>query len=199
MERENSIIEEKPNPLFPVDETFWKKLLSRKSLKGGQSTRMLDDENVVSVPFDWELKPGTPKHPQTEKIVQLIKPSPAAESQALVIPSFASTHTTMASCFWNKPRKNHRLGKKMGKGNSKSRRGRFHSGNNVGEADSKGNHTPESVEFSDVNAYSTSSFDHSRSCSSSSSSVSNSSCNSNSSSNSSSLRSFAKGLIKWSF
>ncbi|MBA0818776.1 hypothetical protein Gohar_021678 [Gossypium harknessii] len=198
MERENSIVEEKPNPLFPVDETFWKKLLSRKTLKG-QSTRMLDNENVVSVPFDWEMKPGTPKHPQTDNVVPLIKPSPAVESQNLMIPSFAFTHTTMTSCFWNKPRKNHRQGKKMGKGNAKSRRGRFHSGNNVAEADGEGNHTPESVELSDVNAYSTSSSDHSRSCSSSSSLVSNSSCNSNSSSNSSSLRSFAKGLIKWSF
>ncbi|KAH1107891.1 hypothetical protein J1N35_011659 [Gossypium stocksii] len=122
MEHENSIVEEKPNPLFSVDERFWKRLLSKKPLKG-PSTRMLDNENAISVPFDWEMKPETPKHPQTDNVVPLIKPSPAVESQNLMIPSFAFTHTIMTSCFWNKPRKNHRQGKKMGKGNTKSFRG----------------------------------------------------------------------------
>ncbi|EOY31875.1 hypothetical protein QQP08_026813 [Theobroma cacao] len=187
MGHENSTAEEKANSLFQVDRMFMKKILGRKSFVG-QSMRTSQTESAVSVPFDWEMQPGTPKHPQSE-IVAPIKPPPSVQSQALEKPSFVSTHTTM-SCFWNKSRKKHRQGKKA---KAKGRQGHVD-----GELASMGN-APESVEISVVNVESTSSSDHSRSSSLSSSSLSTSSSKSNCSSSSSSLRSFAKGLVKWSF
>ncbi|XWS73239.1 hypothetical protein CRYUN_Cryun02cG0110900 [Craigia yunnanensis] len=185
MDQEKSIAEGKANSLVQVDRNFLKKILSRKSFVG-QSKRMFHTENIVSVPFDWELQPGIPKLPQTE-IIAPIKPPPEVQNQTLETPSFASTHTKM-SCFWKKSRKNYRQGKMIAK--AKGRQGHFHG---------KGNNTPESVEFSDVNVDSMSTSDHSRSSSSSSSVFTSSSNSTGSSSNSSGLRIFAKGKIKWSF
>ncbi|XVE79988.1 hypothetical protein DITRI_Ditri14bG0102300 [Diplodiscus trichospermus] len=184
---ENSIVEEKPNSLFQVDRTFLKKILGRNSFVG-QSMRMFQAENVVSVPFDWEMWPGTPKHPQAE-IFPPVRPPPAAQSLTLEKPTISSTTHTRMSCIWKKSWKIRCQGKKTAKAN-KGRRARFHDNN---ASNVKGNNTPESVD-------SMSSSDHSRSSSSASYVSSSSSSSSNSSSSSSSsLRSFAKVLVKWSF
>ncbi|KAK8655151.1 hypothetical protein V6N13_107741 [Hibiscus sabdariffa] len=193
MDCENAIVEEIPNSLCEVDQvdnTFLKKILARKSVNE-QSMQMLDTENVVSVPFDWEMRPGTPRHPQSETRLPSIKPSPAVQSQTLVVPDFASNHMTVTSCFWIKSRKKHRQGKRVIKGNVKGRRGC----DDIIVVDGQGNRTSESVELSGVNVDSLSLSDHSRSCSTSSVSTSSSN-NSSSGSSNSSFRRFAKGFIK---
>ncbi|KAK8697570.1 hypothetical protein V6N13_113711 [Hibiscus sabdariffa] len=198
MDCENTIVEEIPNSLCEVDQvdnTFLKKILARKSVNE-QSMQMLDTENVVSVPFNWEMRPGTPRHPQSETRPPSIKPCPAVQSQTLVIPDFASYHTTVTLCFWIKSRKKHRQGKKIIKGNAKGRQGCACEGNDVFVVCGEGNRTSESVELSGVNVDSLSLSDHSRSCSTSSASTSSSNNSSSGSSNSSSFRRFAKGLIK---
>ncbi|KAE8711361.1 AP2-like ethylene-responsive transcription factor AIL5 [Hibiscus syriacus] len=148
---------------------------------------MLDTENAVSIPFNWEMMPGTPKHPRPETLPPLIKPCPAVESQTLVIPAFAADHMAVTSCFWIKPRKNHRRDKRVIKGNHKGYRGCSQSGNDDITSNGQGSNEPESFEFPDVIVNPSS--DHSRSCSSSSSASTSSYNSNNGSSNPSSLRS----------
>ncbi|XVF70004.1 hypothetical protein PTKIN_Ptkin11bG0126800 [Pterospermum kingtungense] len=193
MDHENSIVEEKPNSLFEVDQSFMKKILARNSFVG-ESTRMFHTQNVASVPFVWEIQPGTPKHPQIDHIMPPITPPPAMQSQILEKPSVTSTTapTTMSCLFWKKSWRSHYQGKKnISKG--KGRGGGYFHGNNATYG--KEINIAENVESSDGTMSSSD-----RSTSSSLSSVSpSSSSSSNRTSNSSSssrLCNFAKGLIR---
>ncbi|XVF70002.1 hypothetical protein PTKIN_Ptkin11bG0126600 [Pterospermum kingtungense] len=98
MDHENSIV--KPNTLFQVVPAFMKKILPRKSFSS-QSRPMDHTETVVSVPFDWEIKPGVPKHLYTtDHIVPPITP-PSAVLQSKTLKKLRLSSITHATKSWS--------------------------------------------------------------------------------------------------
>ncbi|KAB1204255.1 hypothetical protein CJ030_MR8G016434 [Morella rubra] len=96
--------DQKRPSLLQGDE-FFHKMLSRNSSVGCSSR--IYYRCPEGVPFQWEMQPGTPKHPQKEDVMPPLSPPPAVLSLGLPKPCIEQpkAQTWPRLRFWNKTRK----------------------------------------------------------------------------------------------
>ncbi|KAH7544665.1 uncharacterized protein LOC125419156 [Ziziphus jujuba] len=200
MERERLRSSEKIISVFQANEFFVKKILSRNSSVGQQSSRYHCRRPGV-VPFKWELRPGKPKDPPAKEYIPVIGPPPAILSQALSRPHHHH-HDVPASppakktrlLFWKRSKKNNKKVKKIGS---------FRISENINIEDNNG--FDEKFGLANYKAPADDQEFLSSSCDSTTSTSSTSSTASSSSSSyahivhHSKFHSLAKGLLRWPF
>lgn len=96
--------DQKRPSLLQGDE-FFHKMLSRNSSVGCSSR--IYYRCPEGVPFQWEMQPGTPKHPQKEDVMPPLSPPPAVLSLGLPKPCIEQpkAQTWPRLRFWNKSKK----------------------------------------------------------------------------------------------
>lgn len=210
MERERRRSSEKIISVFQANELFVKKILSRNSSVGQQSSRY-HCRMPGEVPFKWELRPGKPKVPPAKEYIPVIGPPPAILSQTLSrphVPSPAKT-TTTRFLFWKRSKKSHHMNKQSNHSNEvikKTGSFRIKAEINVDANDvflaNKPNPPADDVDDQELLSSSCDSTttSSSTSCSSSTSSTASSSSSSYALTvHHSKFHTLAKGLLRWPF
>ncbi|WRX24784.1 hypothetical protein QQP08_017271 [Theobroma cacao] len=120
MDNETGNVEETSFSALQVNELFLRKILTGNNSSMDQSVTIPYRRSVGTVPFQWESRPGTPRHhlvPRKE-IVPPVTPPPASStwnSQEFDKHCINMSRETRAG-FWKKSKKNYQ-GKKKAKGN----------------------------------------------------------------------------------
>ncbi|BFG14564.1 hypothetical protein CerSpe_008380 [Prunus speciosa] len=202
--------------IFPANEFFYNKILSRNSSVGSSSSRSYYFGRVTgSVPFQWEAKPGKPKleaHDEEQQQHQnfdfvknpplIIGPPPATQSLNMnSLPYSSGPFSNSRVWLWKKLKKTHKLKRKLKKINKNNGEGNF---DNAGleqlyhQADLCKS-DEEIMKFGSYGSSSSSCNSSSLSSTASASGSSSSSSTSDQNFRPSKIQRLARGFIRWAF